>query len=182
MTQLILIGSRGAGKTAVGRLLSARLERPFVDLDDLAIALAGGGSIRDFMARAGEPAWRELERRAFLDATGGPAPPAILALGGGAVTVPAIREELVRLTDAGSVRIVWLSAPLATLAARLKADPGDRGSMTGLGLIDELPALLATREPLYRGLSNLVVETHGRSIADVADAVVASLATTDPLS
>lgn len=182
MPQLILIGIRGAGKTSVGSLLAARLGRTFVDLDDRAIALAGGGSIRDFMARAGEPAWRELERRAFLDATGGPGPPTILALGGGSLSVPAIRDELVRLKDSGSVRIVWLSAPIEALVARLQADPGDRGSLTGRGLIDELPALLATREPLYRGLSNLVVETHGRSIAEVADAVVASLASSNSLS
>lgn len=182
MIQLILIGSRGAGKTTVGRCVSARLGKSFADLDDRAIALGGGGSVRDFMARSGEPAWRELERGAFLEATGGPARPAVLALGGGAVTVAAIRDELTRLRDSGSVRVVWLSAPVATLAERLRADPGDRGSLTGLGLIDELPALLAAREPLYRGLSNLVVDTAGRSATEVADSVVSWLATPQTLS
>jgi shikimate kinase len=182
MIQLILIGSRGAGKTAVGRAVSARLGRPFADLDDRAIALAGGGSIRDFMARAGEPAWRDIERRAFLDATGGPERPAVLALGGGAVTVAAIRDGLDLLRESGSVRIVWLSTPVELLAARLQAAPGDRGSLTGLGLIDELPALLAVREPLYRGLSNVAFDTAGRSVAEVADTVVAWFATSKAVS
>lgn len=182
MTQLILIGSRGAGKTSVGRMVAARLGWTFVDLDDHAIALAGGGSIRDFLARTGEPAWRELERRAFLAATAGPSRPEVVALGGGAVTVAAIREELRRLRDAGSVRIAFLAAPIETIAARLRADPGDRGSLTDLGLIEELPGLLAAREPLYRGLSNRTVDTAGRSVAEVADGLVAWLETAQTLS
>lgn len=184
MSQLILIGSRGAGKTSVGRAVSARLGWPFADLDDLAIDLVGGGSVRDFMAREGEPAWRELERRAFVAATAGSGPdrPRILALGGGAVTVAAIRDGLTRLRETGTARVAWLSAPVPTLAERLRADPGDRGSLTGRGLIDELPALLAAREPFYRGLSNLAVDTAGRPVAEVADALVAWLASSQTLS
>ena len=92
MTRLILIGSRGAGKTSVGRVLAARLARSFIDLDDQAIALVGGGRVRDFLARSGEPAWRALEHRALLAAFESSGPATIVALGGGAVTVPAIRE------------------------------------------------------------------------------------------
>jgi shikimate kinase len=182
MPQLILIGSRGAGKTSVGAALAARLGTTFVDLDDRAIALGGGGSIRELIAREGEAAWRGLERRAFVDAMQGPSVPAILALGGGAVTVAEIRDGLVRLRAAGSVRVVWLRAPVATLIERLRADPGDRGSLTGRGLLEELQALLAAREPLYSGLSNLAVDTGGRTVAEVTDELLAWLAAPQPLS
>lgn len=182
MPQLILIGSRGAGKTSVGVDLAARLGRTFADLDDRAISLVGGGGVRAFIARAGEPAWRELERRAFLEATVGPVRPAILALGGGAVTVAMIREELARLRARDAVRVAWLTASIATLSGRLDADPGDRGSLTGLGLAEELPTLLAAREPFYRSLSDRTVATDGRSIAAIADDLAAWLVSVETVS
>lgn len=182
MPQLILIGSRGAGKTSVGTAIAARLGVDFLDLDERAIALGGGGSIRALIAREGEAAWRDLERRAFLEAMEANPPPAIVALGGGAVTVPGIREELVRRSAAGSALVAWLRAPVAVLAERLRDDPGDRGSLSGLGLLAELPALLAAREPLYRGLSNLEIETDRRTVAEVADELLARIAGPEPLS
>jgi shikimate kinase len=71
---------------------------------------------------------------------------------------------------------------VATLIERLRADPGDRGSLTGRGLLEELQALLAAREPLYSGLSNLAVDTGGRTVAEVTDELLAWLAAPQPLS
>lgn len=182
MTRLILIGSRGAGKTSVGRVLAARLARSFIDLDDQAIALAGGGRVRDFLARSGEPAWRALEHRALLAAFESSGPATIVALGGGAVTVPAIRELVESARRLRTARVAFLAAPAETLVARLRADPGDRGSLTGAGLLEELPSLLASREPFYRSLADRTVETAGRDVAAVAAELAAWLTASETLS
>ena len=176
MHRLILIGSRAAGKTSVGRLVAASRSVPFADLDDRAIALAGGGSIAVFFEMHGEAAWRSLERRAFAAALDGGLdrspdsiePARVIALGGGAVTVPEIRDGLEAGRRDGSLRVAWLSAPVATLSARLEADPGDRRSLTGRGVAEETGDLLARREPLYRRLADREFPTADRPVATVA--------------
>jgi shikimate kinase / 3-dehydroquinate synthase len=77
----------GAGKSMLGREVSARLHRPFVDVD--ARIEASEGSIRTLFERG---VFREVEERVALEAL--MQPPAVIALGGGAVETPAIREAL----------------------------------------------------------------------------------------
>ena len=59
---LIMVGMMGAGKTAIGRRVAARLGLPFIDADD-EIVKAAGCSIEDIFNRHGETAFRDGERR-----------------------------------------------------------------------------------------------------------------------
>jgi shikimate kinase/3-dehydroquinate synthase len=77
----------GAGKSTLGREVAARLHRPFLDVD--ALIEASEGSIRTLFERR---VFREVEERVALEAL--KQPPAVIALGGGAVETPAIREAL----------------------------------------------------------------------------------------
>src|SRR3979409_123958 len=83
---LVLVGMMGAGKSTIGRRLSARLRLPFLDADT-EIEAAAGMSIRDICESHGEPHFRDGEARVIarlLDSG-----PAVLATGGGAF----MREE-----------------------------------------------------------------------------------------
>ena len=77
----------GAGKSTLGREVAARLHRPFLDVD--AQIEGHEGSIRELFARG---AFREVEERVVLEALA--QPPGVIALGGGAVETPAIRDAL----------------------------------------------------------------------------------------
>lgn len=171
---VVLIGLRGAGKTTVGRLLAAALRRPFLDLDDLALARLGRASVRDVFSALGEPAWREAESLAF-ERELRDRRPSVLALGGGAPMVEAIAARLADARAAGDAAVVWLACDAAAAAQRLAADPGDRPSLSGRGITDELEELLRTREPRYRALATHRVDASLDDPATVADAAMRAL-------
>jgi shikimate kinase/3-dehydroquinate synthase len=82
----------GAGKSRTGEEVARRLARPFRDLDrDLEAQLRT--SVAQFFAEEGEAAFRKREAVATVAALRDPTP-GVLALGGGAITSPAVREAL----------------------------------------------------------------------------------------
>lgn len=161
---LSLIGPRASGKTSVGRLVAERLGWRFVDADE---ALEGrlGRSIGSLFAEEGEPVFRDEEERTLRELTR--EPPFVLATGGGAVLRPENREALRRFGF-----VVWLRADPKVLAERLGADPGNRPSLTGLGLVEEVESVLKARGPLYRDLADEEIDTLGRPPSEVADLVL----------
>ncbi len=168
---LVLIGLRGSGKSTIGRLVASRAGAAFVDLDELTSRLLGGGEVAEIWARVGEPGFRDGEARALrdlnLDARGGPR---VIALGGGTPTAPGAAELLESASRAGAVTLVYLRAAPGVLRARLGAtDVASRPSLTGAGTLREIEAVFAARDPLYRRLATLVLETDDLSVEDLAD-------------
>jgi shikimate kinase / 3-dehydroquinate synthase len=86
----------GAGKSLLGRDAASRLDRPFVDLD--AEIERRVGPISDFFQQHGEPAFRAVEAETLAPIL--ESAPSVLALGGGAVTSPEVRDALRDLTVA----------------------------------------------------------------------------------
>jgi shikimate kinase len=164
---LALVGLRGTGKTTVGRILAERLGLPFADAD-VELEVRAGRSIAAIFAEAGEPVFRDWEETTLAELTARGS--LVLATGGGAVLREANRR---RLKAFG--RVVWLAADPEEIAGRLQAAPSgvaSRPSLTGAGTLDELAHVLELRQPLYESVADLVVETGGRSAAEVADAVL----------
>jgi shikimate kinase len=164
---LVLVGLMGAGKTTVGRLCADRLERPFVDLDDLIMTHAAM-PIEDLFRERGEARFRELEREVVVDVCATPAP-LVIACGGGTVVDADNRR---RLRDAGTV--VWLRAPTSVLAARVGNDesrPLLAGDPAGA-----LARLAEVRAEAYTAAADAVVDTEGQDAGEVAEAVLVAFA------
>src|SRR5262245_13433691 len=89
---LALVGFMGAGKTTIGREVAEWLGREFVDADDR-IEDTVGQAIPEIFAEHGEDGFR-LREAAVLEYTLRRSPPCVVALGGGAVLSPAVRETL----------------------------------------------------------------------------------------
>lgn len=161
---IVLIGFMGAGKTTVGRRLARHLGRPFVDSDEV-IELATGLSIPDIFEGYGEAGFREIEARTIAEQLAGPL--VVLALGGGAVTTPSVRESL-----AGH-DVVLLEIALADALGRVGGDPG-RPMLRR----PDLAEIFAAREVLYREVATLRVPVAGRSVAELVELIATGL--TDP--
>lgn len=162
---LALLGFMGAGKTATGRLVAARLGRAYVDVDEIVEKLTGA-SIEEIFSRKGEPFFRRQEHHALKAASRGEG--TIIGCGGGVVLMSANRRIL-----AERCLTVWLKASVETLVARLRNPDNPRRPL----LADSDPEsrvreLLHQREPLYR-LSDVTVATDGRTLDDVASEVIA---------
>jgi shikimate kinase len=152
MFHLHLIGYRGSGKTTVGEVLAVRLRRPFVDAD-VVLEADAGMSIRDIFASEGEPGFRDRETATLRKLIAGPE--AVIATGGGIILRPENRELL------RSGFVVWLTAEPELLWHRIQIDTttGDRRpNLTATGGLDEVRAVLAAREPLYRETAHLTVD------------------------
>ena len=165
---VLLIGLRASGKSTLGRALAERIGAAFVDLDDLTAAELGHTRAGDAFRAAGESAFREAEARALHAACD--APPRVIALGGGTPTAPGAAATIDALRQQGRAAVVWLDPPLATLESRLRVELGDRPSLTGRGVVDEIDEIAQRRRPLYAALADFAL----REEAD-ADALVRAL-------
>ena len=160
---LVLVGLMGAGKTTVGRVCAQRLDRDFVDTDDVVTRLAGM-SVPELFATGGEARFRALERDAVADVCASPAP-LVIGCGGGTVADAGNRRAL---SAAGFV--VWLRAPVEVLAGRV-GDGDDRPLLRG-DPRGALTRLAAMRDAAYDAVADVEVDTEGRGVDDVATAVL----------
>ncbi|HOE61139.1 MAG TPA: 3-dehydroquinate synthase [Kiritimatiellia bacterium] len=115
---LFLYGPPGSGKSTIGRLLAQRLDLPFTDLDAV-IEASAKQRIRDIFACEGEAGFRTRETRALAETIA--APPAVIALGGGAL----LKGENRAMAEAAG-EILCFDADAATLERRVACAPGVR--------------------------------------------------------
>jgi shikimate kinase len=169
---ITLVGYRGTGKSSVARLLADALGLTAIDAD-AQIEQRAGKTIREIFADEGEPAFRTLERTVAAELLQRPG--LVIASGGGAVLHADTRRDM---RTAGPV--VWLRASPATIAARLDADPTTRDRRPALTEHDprnEIAALLAVREPLYREVASIVIDTDGKDVKAIVSEILALLPT-----
>lgn len=164
---LVLVGFMATGKSTVGRLLAAALDRPFVDLDEHIEARAAA-PISAIFAEQGEAAFRRLEAEILAEILAGEHA-AVIATGGGAVGSP---ESIALMRSRGLV--IALTAPLEVIRARVP----DTGSRPLLRRSDaEIQALYQQRLPLY-GQAHACVRTEGETPDAVARVIAGILTAT----
>ena len=156
----------GSGKSTVGRQLSRGLGLPFF-VSDHRIEPRLGCSIKDFFARVGEAAFRDLEEEVIAELAAGP--PCVLATGGGAV----LREANRRCLHA-STRVVYLRSSPEELYRRLRHDR-QRPLLQVADPLARLRSLYAERDPLYRETAHFVIETGRPSVPSLVNMVLMQL-------
>jgi shikimate kinase len=139
---VVLVGMMGAGKSTIGRRLSARLRLPFLDADTEIELAHAGMTIPEIFAAYGESYFRDGEARVIarlLDSG-----PAVVATGGGAF----MREDT-RSRIAGQAVSIWLKADADIIIKRVKRR-ADRPLLQTTDPIATIERLISEREPVYQ--------------------------------
>ncbi|TAJ52703.1 MAG: shikimate kinase AroK [Nevskiaceae bacterium] len=165
---LFLVGPMGAGKTTVGKKLAETCNLDFVDSDH-EIEVRTGVDISYIFEKEGEEGFRRREQAVIDDLTtrGG----IVLATGGGAVLLP---ENRAHLSARGLV--VYLHASLEQQLARTERSEHRPLLMNG-DRRETLIRLFEHRDPLYREVADLVVETDGKNARQLAREIQDALLT-----
>lgn len=163
---IVMVGMMGAGKTAVGRALAARLRVPFLDSDH-EIEAAANMSIPEIFARDGEAFFRLKERqviaRLLTEECG------VLSTGGGAFLAAENRETITR-----NGASIWLQADLDVLWNRVR-HRDTRPLLQTANPRATLAALYNARVPLYAKADLAVVSDGKASIEEMVDRVLTAL-------
>lgn len=163
---IILIGFMGSGKTSVGKELSTLLEMDYIDTDELIIKNSGL-SIDQIFNTYGEIGFRKLEKKVIEDLQNNKN--TIISCGGGVVLDS---ENIDLLKNNG--RLIWLKASPLETYNRLLGDTS-RPLLKNNFTIKKLTNLLNSRLALYEYASDIIVDTDGKSIQDIAREIVEKL-------
>lgn len=162
---LVFIGYRGTGKTAVSEHVARCLQRERVGMDSVLVERFGL-SIPEYVAANGWDAFRDAE--AALAAELGGRDRLVIDCGGGVIVRPGNIDAL-----RADGRVVWLNASVETIARRIQDDT-QRPSLTGTKtFIEEIEEVLSTRGPLYARACDHKVDTDTRTVTEVVEEVLA---------
>ena len=159
MSNVILIGYMGCGKSTVGKRLSYRLKMPYVDTDKM-IEKKQGTTISEIFAKEGEPAFRDMETecvKSLFDFK----QDYVIAVGGG---LPMREENRVLMKKLG--KVVYLRAKPETIYGRLKDDT-TRPLLQGEDPQGKIKAMIAQRGPVYEAAADYVIDVDEKDFEEI---------------
>lgn len=157
--RIFLVGPPGAGKSTIGRRLARMRNLDFVDSDN-EIEARCGVDIGFIFEKEGEEGFRDRETRMIDELS--QRQNVLLATGGGSVMRPDNRRML-----AARGIVVYLLATVDQQLARTQHSD-KRPLLNTANRRETLEALFSVRDPLYREVADIVIETHGRQAKAVA--------------
>lgn len=163
---IFLVGLMGAGKTTVGKLLAKTSGYEFYDSDH-EIEKRTGVKIPLIFELEGEAGFRKRETQVIADLAA--MQNIVLATGGGVVMLPENREALKAYGT-----VVYLCASVNELCNRTKGDR-NRPLLQNGDPRAKLQLLYDLRDPLYREIADMVVETGGQPVINIVNEIESRL-------
>ena len=161
---IVLIGFRGAGKTALAKILAEKLDMPLYSVDKM-IEEKEGKRIRDIVAEKGWQYFREIESQiieqlADIDN-------AIIDTGGGVVENSTNIDNLKK-----NGFIIYVQSSLKDIKQRILNDPDRPKLNPTLDVEDDLTVTYNRRLPLYEEYCDFRVNTSNKSLEQCADEII----------
>lgn len=165
MTNIILTGFMGTGKTTVGKLVALELAYEFVDTD-LLIEVKAGLAISDIFATLGEAVFRKMEAAVAQDLANRDG--LVIATGGRLM----LADRNARVLGKNG-RIFCLVATPDEILARVQQDGATRPLLAGANPRAKIVAILQERETKYAQFEQVV--TSGKTPVQIAAEIVGGL-------
>jgi len=163
---IVLIGYRGTGKSAVGKILAEYLNMPCIGMDDT-IAKRAGMSIPQIVETFGWAKFRELESEEARNLS--KKDRIIVDTGGGVIERPENMEALGK-----GALIVWLKASTGTIVSRIEKDTQRPALTKDQSFTEEVEEVLSNRIPKYRKAAQLEIDTDDLTPEQIAGHIVAT--------
>ena len=155
---IYLIGLMGSGKTTLGKSLAKKLNRPFIDTDQL-IEQKSGVDVSMIFEFEGEKGFRERETKLLSEIA--LKKEHIVSTGGGIILSKYNRDVIAK-----SGIIFYLKTQPAELFIRLQNDK-TRPLLQGTNLKEKLTKIYAERWPLYEMTADYIIETKNKKISQI---------------
>jgi shikimate kinase len=161
---IVLIGMRGAGKTAVARRVARQLGREYVEMDEL-IAKKAGMRIPEIVKNLGWDYFRDRETEVAREVS--QSTNAVISAGGGVIVRP---ENIMNLKKNGT--IVFLKVNIDTLLMRTGNDP-NRPYLTGAKTRKEdMEKVLEQRKDLYLQAADIIIDANNKPLGKIVEEVI----------
>ena len=157
---IYLIGMMGSGKSTLGKTLSEKIQKPFVDLDS-EIEKTGGKSISEIFDIDGEEQFRKMETKQLKQYS-----ESIVACGGGIVLNDTNRQFI----NENGIAILLL-ASMGELIQRLSAS-NNRPLLADDNMEEGLTKLWLERQVDYLDTANFTIETDGKNPAQLTEEIL----------
>jgi len=159
---IILTGMRGAGKSTVGKILSKKLNKDFIDLDTL-LEKKLKMKIADIVKKYGWDYFRKQESIIVKELN---VNNAVVATGGGVI----LKKENVDLLKRNGI-FIYLETNLKALSSRI--DDNNRPSLVqGKTIKDELSEVFMQRKEIYENTADIAIETDNLNEQHVANEII----------
>ena len=157
---IYLIGMMGSGKSTLGKTLSEKIQKPFVDLDS-EIEKAAGKSISEILDIDGEEQFRKMETKQLKQYS-----ESIVACGGGIV----LKDENREFINENGIAILLL-ATMGELTQRL-SNSGNRPLLADDNTEEALTKLWMERQIDYLETANFTIETDGKNPEELTEEIL----------
>lgn len=164
---IVLIGMRGAGKTTVAKILSKKLHRHYIEIDNL-IEEKTGKKISDLVKNKGWEYFRDIESQVINDIS--EKDNCIISAGGGSI----IKEENVKALKRHG-QIFWLQANIDVLINRIGNDSTRPFLTDANNRKEDMEKTLEKRIMLYQKAADVNVDTENIPAEKVADEILTHL-------
>ena len=160
---IYLIGMMGSGKSTLGKSLSEKIQKPFIDLDS-EIEKAAGKSITEIFDIDGEEQFRKMETKQLKQYS-----ESIVACGGGIV----LKDENREFINENGVTIL-LTASMEELSHRL-SDSGNRPLLADDNTEEALTKLWLERQLNYLNTADFTIETDGKNPEQLTEEILVQI-------
>lgn len=164
---IILIGYRGTGKSTIGKILSEKLNRPLVSLDEMIVKKADM-SIPEIVEKHGWDYFRDLESQVAAEVSN--KDNYIIDSGGGIV----LRDENVINLKKNGICFL-LKADIETIISRIQGDANRPALKEGMSFREEQEKVLKERDQKYKAAADIVIDTSLLSVEQAVEKILKNL-------